>query len=155
MGVLAKGNSATISRLRRQDGGSAVLYREIDAGPSGQRRDLAVAEIRFIRQDRNPEFEIRAADGSRDLCGDAGYTYSSRHKLWVWSIRSVFEDFGESHWLGYASSLAIGCDVLINGEYEALSTRNDARRRAAGTWLPNVHYRPSVFKECTCDECSV
>ena len=72
-------------------------------------------------------------------CGDvAGYarrTDGSGPTAAGWVIWDDRESDG-IWWMGYASTLALGCDVLLNGAHAAAG-RHDSERISGGKWTPN------------------
>lgn len=131
--TLAMDNASKIAKLIENgvNGEYADLYRTILSGPSGQRSDNKIARVRF-REWGPDEFTIVDIRGD---CGTAGYArqvlHSKRGRCWYITA----EDFdGTLRGLGHASSLSIGCDVLINGEFAALG-RGDFRRISSGWFL--------------------
>jgi hypothetical protein len=109
---------------RSRDHDHADLYRTVVAGPRGQRSDVLVGRVVY-RTDREHEFEIHdPREGT--LVG-----YANRAGWDQWSITEYRENEG-LYWLGYASSLAVGCDVLINGMHVALD-QHTSRRISRGS----------------------
>ena len=136
----AQQNGEKIERLLIEQAGGADLYRTIEAGPSGQRKDLLIARVRY---DWTGQYEVAIVSVSPDSFGEVtGYARradifeQARHPGAEWSITSYFDDYGEHRWIGYASSLALGCDVLINGVHTATG-RHDSRRISGGKWIPS------------------
>jgi hypothetical protein len=128
--TLAMDNASKITKLREdgKNGEYADLYRTIVSGPSGQRADLRIARIRY-REFGPDEFTIVDIAGD---CGTAGYArevYHPKHGR-CWYLMAEDWD-GTLRSLGHASSLSIGCDVLINGEFAAVG-RHDHRRISSG-----------------------
>ncbi|HKT03053.1 MAG TPA: hypothetical protein VJT31_26285 [Rugosimonospora sp.] len=121
---LASDNAATIAGLLATGQGYADLYRTIEAGPSGQRADLCVGRV-WYRPDGPDDFSVHDPR-SGDRVGFARRTIRGE-----WSMTSENEFDGE-RWVGYASSLAVGVDVLVNGQHAALG-RHDSRRISHGT----------------------
>jgi hypothetical protein len=131
----ARDNASKITGLLEAGEGYADLYRTAIAGPSGQRSDILVGRVRF-RQFGHDEFTIvDMADG-----GTAGFARMVHHDQGgrCWFITAEAWD-GTLSGLGWASSLSIGCDVLINGEFAALG-RHDSRRISSG-WFAKVGSR--------------
>jgi len=125
----AQDNASKIRELLEAGEGHADLYRTIMSGPSGQRSDLLIARVRY-RQFGPDEFTIvDLADG-----GTAGFARMVHHGELgrCWFITAEAWD-GTLSGLGWASSLSVGCDVLINGEYAALG-RHDHRRISSGAF---------------------
>ena len=123
-------NGAKIQTLLTDGAGHADLYRTITTGPSGQRRDLLVGRIRF-REFGPDEFAI--IDEIGETAGYARRSFGNG-----WSITRVDYD-GGLQWIGYAAeSLALGVDVLMNGEHAATG-RHDSRRISPGRWIPNKY----------------
>jgi hypothetical protein len=123
----AQQNGRKISEILRDGAGFADLYRTTLAGPSGQLRDTRVGRVHY-REWGPDEFVITDPDGSAGQAGTARYDAS----VDAWSIYG--EDYeGGIKWLGWASSLAVGADVAINGEHVALSRHDN--RRISGGWI--------------------
>lgn len=128
--TLALQNGRKIADIQRDGTGHADLYRTITAGPSGQRDDLLVGRVRYL-PDGPDDFEIVDMTGV-DRGSRAGYArYDST--VGGWSIYDQQPDTGAVTWLGWASSPAVGVDVLINGAHAALG-RHDSRRISPG-WM--------------------
>jgi hypothetical protein len=138
----AQGNAARIAYVLENRQGCADLYRTVTAGGSGQRADLLVARVRYTFRD---PWELAVIDmTSRHNRGEtAGYAArtdpfsAARHPGAVWTFWSWDDSSGESSLAGWASSLALGCDVLVNG-VRAATGRHDFRRISGGRWLPYV-----------------
>lgn len=136
---LAQGNARNITKILEDRAGHADLYRTIEAGPSGQRRDLLIARVAYAELG-SWEIEIIAMSGP-DRGETIGYARRAdlfemnRHPGAEWSVHA-YDDYDGYRWLGYANSLALGCDVLINGVHAATG-RHDSRRISGGTWIPN------------------
>lgn len=121
MTTLAQGNAAKIQKLLDDGGGYADLYRTIEAGPSGQRADLLVGRIRCLIWGPH-DFSIV----------DMGTGYQAGYARGIRGWWSVTQDLDGIHqWMGYASSLAVGVDIVVNGEHAALG-RHDSRRISPG-----------------------
>jgi hypothetical protein len=138
---LAQDNARNITRLLEERAGHADLYRTVRAGPSGQRKDLLIARVRAMNYGPY-EFEIvNMSPGSPDYGHVAGFARRAdlfemqRHPGAEWSITD-YSDYTGYRWLGYASSLALGCDVLLNGVHTATG-RHDHGRISPGKWIPN------------------
>jgi hypothetical protein len=122
-------NATKIGALLREEAGDrywADLYRTCDAGPSGQRRAVCVGRVRYL-PDGPYEFRIYARDG--DCAGHATRRPGTPLEWTVW--REEYDGTIRLH--GYASSLSIGVDALINGEHAATG-RHDCQRRSGGRW---------------------
>jgi hypothetical protein len=120
-------NAGKVARLLENWAGSAVLYRTRHAGPSGQRADLAVGRIRYCWEETGWELEV-ADPRTGEVVG-----YLSRDS-WchqgMWIVQSHCEDFSDYQFnrlLGWASSAAVGADVLVNG-INAATGRHDSQR---------------------------
>lgn len=138
---LARDNGRKLTRILDNRAGCADLYRTVIAGPSGQQRDLLIARVRYL-PDGPDEIEIiNVTPGSPDRGSVAGYARRadlfemSRHPGAEWSITD-YSDWTGYRWLGYVSSLALGCDVLLNGVHAATG-RHDSARISPGIWIPN------------------
>ena len=132
MGELARGNARNIRKILEAREGSARLYRTITAGPSGQRSDLPVGKVRYTYENA-AEVEIIDRDGST-----AGY--ASRTDIFAMSQRGRgtwtvwdYNDWDGRTLLGWASTLSLGCDVVLNGVHAATG-RHDHARLSGGTW---------------------
>jgi hypothetical protein len=128
----AMDNASKIAKLLEDGVGGAYadLHRTITSGPSGQRSDLRIARVRY-RESGPDEFTIvDLADG-----GTAGFARMVFHGVRgrCWYITEETYD-GTLVGRGHASSLSVGCDVLINGEFAALG-RHDHRRISSGWFL--------------------
>lgn len=126
-------NGRKIGEIMRDGTGYANLYRTAEAGPSGQRRDLLVGRVRYLEHGPD-DFEIIDMTGI-DRGGRAGYARYDP-SVGAWSIHSEQPNTGALSWLGWASSLAVGTDVLVNGEHAALG-RHDSRRISSG-WMTKI-----------------
>jgi len=133
----AQGNAIELRRTLEDRVGEAVLYRTIVAGPSGQRADKAVARVAYTCEGAF-ELAVWCPPGSSSCqCeGPGGYlarspvsTYS--HAWTVWT-----DTEGGIALAGWASSAAVGADVIINGVAEATG-RHD-HRRISGSFTPYV-----------------
>ena len=139
-GSLAQQNAAKIQRLMINQGtGGADLHRTVAAGPSGQRADRKIARVVY---DWTGNFELKILSVSPDSFGDvAGYARRldlfemAKRPGCEWVIHE-YDDYEGCRLLGYASSLVLGCDVLMNGVHVATG-RHDSRRISGGTWKPN------------------
>lgn len=132
--MTARENAMKIRALMDAQGGHADLYRTIEAGPSGQRAQLLVGRIRYLSSGPD-EFEVRDPR-SADLVG-----YARRTVFGEWSM-TRYDEFDGYRWAGYASSLSVGVDVLVNGEHAALG-RHDSRRTSSGS-IRKGPVRPSA-----------
>jgi hypothetical protein len=121
--VKANDNAAKICGLLEAGAGHADLYRTIEAGPSGQRADLRVGRIRYLPD--GPDDFVVIDPSTADTVG-----YARRTSFGEWSMTS-YNDHDGYRWVGYASSLSVGCDVLVFGEFAATG-RHDARRISSG-----------------------
>jgi hypothetical protein len=123
--------------------GRATLYRTAVAGPSGQTRALHVGTAAYTYQGRY-EVELGTPGGLR--AGWAARTADSRGEWAVWADggddRLGDEPGGEIALAGWASSLAIAADVVVNGAHAATG-RHDSRRTSGGTWVPYVYQEQS------------
>lgn len=137
----ARQNGARIRKILIAEDGSADLYRTITAGPSSQRADKRVARVRYNSSDeywagveQYGEIRIINPDGWET----AGFADRRIHDgCQMWAIYADLDSDGIRFW-GYAETLSLGCDVLINGEYAALKN-HDSRRISGGKWIPNPH----------------
>lgn len=133
----AQWNAKGITRVLRDRTGYADLFRTVTAGPSGQRADKLIARI---RDTTIGSYEVRIIDLTSPY--NAGEVAGYAHRTIMgdgWHITS-YDDFEGFRYLGSASSLALGADILINGQHAAMG-RHDSRRISGGTW------RPFVMKE--------
>lgn len=139
---LAQQNGSKIERLLVGQAGAADLYRTVEAGPSGQRADSLIARVRYVAEGPYEVAIVNVTPGSPDRGSVVGYARradifeQARHPGAEWSVTDYFGDWSEYRWIGYASSLALGCDVLLNGVHVATG-RHDSRRISGGTWIPN------------------
>lgn len=104
---------------------AADLYRKTEAGPSGQRRNTYVGRVRF-RDNQHGEFQVVDKEGR-----NAGWmTRVNRNGEEMYVVHS--EDYdGGIHLEGWADSVSLGADVLVNGKFAATG-RHDSRRISAG-----------------------
>lgn len=124
-------NAAKIREILVARAGSADLYRTAVAGPSGQRAQVHVGRVAYTWQGR---YEIQVITPSGIEAGYAARTHDRRGEWTVWSD----EESDGVHLAGWASSLAIAADVLVNGVHVATG-RHDSRRTSGGTWVPYVY----------------
>ena len=127
----ARDNARNLTRVLVDRAGSCDLYRTVQAGPSGQRAQVHVARVTYI-WDGAYEVQIFTPAG-----GEAGYAARDNWKrAGMWT---VWEDRGGDgvRLAGWASTLSLGCDVLVNGTHVALG-RHDSQRVSAGKWIPHV-----------------
>jgi hypothetical protein len=114
-------NGRKIAALLAAGEGHADLYRQILAGPSGQRHNLHVARVSYVPYGSwdvsisDPRTGERAGFGARVIHDGA----------WWWSITAETHDGWK--WMGYAETLSAGADWLIHGLYAATG-RHDSRR---------------------------
>lgn len=120
-------NGRKVVALVNGEIGHADLYRKILAGPSGQRSNLRVGRVRFVDMAQG-EFKIVADDGET-----AGWaTRNQRNGESVWVTHS--QDYhGAIRLLGWADSLSIAVDVVLNG-IPAATGRHDSARTSSGKW---------------------
>ena len=131
-------NAYHVKRILMDMEGSAVLYRTCVAGPSGQRRDVAVARVEYTRE-RGYELAVHCPPGAAGCRCDepAGYLARNHGCAAEWTVYGTRAD-AEGYWLkGYADSPAIGADVLINGEHAATGNHDHARISRGG-WIRYV-----------------
>jgi hypothetical protein len=125
-------NGKKIGALLREetDRGWADLYRTCDAGPSGQRKALLVGAVRYMP---SGSYEFRIIDRTGiDRGSVAGYATRRPGSPQEWTIwREEYDGAVRLH--GYASSLSLGVDALIHGDFAATG-RHDWRRRSGGVW---------------------
>lgn len=112
------------------------LYRTCDAGPSGQRAHVKVGTVRYL-PDGPYEFRIIAKDG--ECAGYADRRFGAPQEWTIW--REEYDGAIRLH--GYASSLSLGVDALLNGDHAATG-RHDWQRRSGGTWQ---RYVPAPLEE--------
>jgi hypothetical protein len=117
-------NAAKIRGLLEAGEGHADLYRTILSGPSGQRADLLVGRVRYHELGPDEFSVVDLSDGR--MVGLARLDCSGD-----WSMTEDNESDGY-RWVGYASSLSVGVDILVNGEHAALG-RHDHRRISGGS----------------------
>lgn len=139
----ARHNAAKITALYTDGVGRADLYRTITAGPSGQRAQKHVARVRPDVAGIDHFVIVDPATG--DVAGTT--RYSIDHD--VWEIYNRDYD-GGTQWIGRASSLSLGCDVLINGTHAATG-QHDARRVSGGTWQSAEEIRAENARRHTAD----
>jgi hypothetical protein len=110
---------------------AADLYRKTEAGPSGQRRNTYVGRVRF-RDNQHGEFQVVDGEGR-----NAGWmTRVNRNGEMMYVVHS--EDYhGGIHLEGWADSVSLGADVLVNGRHAATG-RHDSRRISTGKFEPYV-----------------
>jgi len=133
-----RSNGAKIRRILERQSGSATLYRQTVAGPSGQRNHTPICDIWWVGE---PLYclAIRGARSPyRDPDGYAGITDDGEWSIWVADHATE-----RARLMGWANSLVVGADVLIHGEYVALRN-HDSARVSHGTWRRNPDYRPFV-----------
>lgn len=121
-------NGAKLGALMREEAGRdwADLYRTCDAGPSGQRAHVRIGRVRYLPEGPY-EFRVIAADG--ECAGYAARIFGGPQE---WTVYRVDYD-GTIRLHGYASSLSLGVDALLNGDHAAIG-RHDSQRRSGGTW---------------------
>lgn len=133
----AQDNARSIARVLSDRDGYADLYRTAVAGPSGQRKDVLIARVQYTYLGAW-ELEILSPPGSYEPGSTAGYARRidlftrDRHPGMEWVIYEYTENEG-THLLGYASSLASGADVLMNGVHAATGN-HDSARISPGRW---------------------
>lgn len=133
-----KDNAAKITALREGVIDAADLYRKIEAGPSGQRRDHLVGRVRF-RDNQHGEFQI--VDKENRTAGWA--TRTNRNGDEVWMLHS--EDYdGGLHLEGWTDSLSVGADILVSGQHAATG-RHDSRRISQGKFEKYVPKTPEQW----------
>lgn len=133
----AQGNASGILKVLVDRDGYADLYRTITAGPSGQRGDLLVGRVRYTYRD---PFEIQIIDMTSryDAGSTAGYAVRRPEQgHGVWAIYS-YDEWDGTRFLGYADSLSLGVDVVVNGEHAAMRN-HDSGRVSRGRWEPNPY----------------
>jgi hypothetical protein len=138
MGVMAARNGAALKPLLENLEGTATLYRTCVAGPSGQRHDKPVGLVTYAYERTGWELEVCDPSSSEVV----GYlTRSSDSKHWnEWTVQSHSEEFSDyefNHLLGWASSPALGADILVNGVHAA-TANHDHARVSAGRWTAYV-----------------
>ncbi len=128
----AQDNGRKITELLVNRDGYADLYRTAVGGPSGQRKDVHVARIRYTYE-YSAEVQI-FTPGEHGSAGFAGRDNWKRPGMWV-----IWQDNGSDGitLAGWASSLSLGADVVVNGAHAALRN-HDSARTSGGTWLPHV-----------------
>lgn len=104
---------------------AADLYRKAEAGPSGQRKNVHVGRVRF-RDNQHGEFQVVDKEGR-----NAGWmTRVDRNGETMYVVHS--EDYdGGIHLEGWADSVSLGADVLVNGKHAATG-RHGSRRISTG-----------------------
>jgi hypothetical protein len=131
-------NAAKIGAMLRQETGrrSADLYRTCEAGPSGQRASVRVGHVQYLP---DGPYEFRIIDREHQLAGYAARCFDGPLDWRIWRA-----EYDGGIWLhGYASSLSIGVDALLNGDHAAAG-RHDFRRTSGGRWQRFV---PKPFEE--------
>ena len=128
----AKDNARKITEILVNRAGYADLCRTATAGPSGQRGAKCVARVTYTYE-HGKEVQI-FTPGEHDSAGFAGRDVWKRPGMWI-----IWEDNGNDGiaLLGWASSLSLGADVLVNGAHAALRN-HDSARTSGGKWLPYV-----------------
>jgi hypothetical protein len=96
------------------------------------------------------------SDDIRIIDPSSGYTagFARLDAVNGWSITEEHFD-GSRSWVGYApDSLAVGCDVLINGHYVATG-RHDSRRIGSGAFhtADRVHADNARKHSTACAPC--
>jgi hypothetical protein len=129
-------NAAKVTKLLRDWSGSAVLYRTHHVGPSGQRADQPVGRVRYCWDQAGWELEV-----SDPRTGEVvGYlSRDNWNRAGMWIVHSYCEDLSDwefNRLLGWASSAAVGADVLVSGVHAAAG-RHDAQR-LSGSFTPYV-----------------
>jgi hypothetical protein len=125
----AQDNARKITELLVNHAGYADLYRTCTAGPSGQRGAKCVARVRYVELDC---YEVQIfTPGEHNEAGFAARSSGGKH-AGMWTF---WEDNGNDGiaLLGWASSLSLGADVLVNGAHAATG-RHDSARTSAGKW---------------------
>ena len=131
-------NGAKVARLLEKWEGSTTLYRTHHAGPSGQRASIAVGRVRYAWEETGHELEV-TDPRTGEICGYLSRS-TSRDHMGQWTVRSHCEDFADyelNRLLGWASSPAVGADILVNGEFAASYANHDTRR-ISGTFTSVV-----------------
>ena len=125
----AQDNAGKIGTILEDRAGYADLYRTVTAGPSGQRGDLLIARVRYVELGC---YEVQIfTPREHNEAGFAARESGGKHAgMWVF-----WEDNGNDGiaLLGWASSLSLGADVLVNGAHAATG-RHDSRRTSSGKW---------------------
>ena len=133
-----KDNAAKVRAMVENEGGYADLYRRAEAGPSGQKRNIRVGRAEYVDRDRG-EYRITDGDGG-DTAGWATREYHNGELMYV--LHS--EDYeGGLHLVGWADTLSLGTDVLINGIHAATG-RHDSRRTSGGKFEA---YKPKPLRD--------
>lgn len=136
----AKDNGKKITAVLAEKISKASLYRTAVAGPSGQRRDTFVGTIQLPDPDDFLEHWSEDCDlvisKGNDVIGYADQDING------WLMFSYEENYGKKY-VGKAESLALGCDVLLNGEHAATG-RHDSRRISQSRWEPSQAYKDFV-----------
>ena len=125
----AQDNARKITELLVNHAGYADLYRTCTAGPSGQRGAKCVARVRYVELDC---YEVQIfTPGEHNEAGFAARSSGGKH-AGMWTF---WEDNGNDGiaLAGWASSLSLGADVLVNGAHAATG-RHDSRRTSSGKW---------------------
>lgn len=137
----AKDNAANMRDVLAGRKDSIRLYRRVIAGPSGQRADKMICSVRCV--DHGPyELAIHLANGP--FAGQrVGYAARVAGTVQLWTVWEYDDNSGRAAILGWAPSVAIGADVLINGMHAATG-RHDSARVSQGRWVPNPVHR-SVY----------
>ena len=124
----ARDNARKIGTILEDRAGYADLYRTCTAGPSGQRKDVHVGRVEYTHQGA---YEVQVF--TPDMHGEAGFAARSsggKH-AGMWTFWQ--DNGGGGALLGWASSLSLGADVLVNGAHAATG-RHDSRRTSSGKW---------------------
>ena len=128
----AQDNARKITKILVDRAGYADLFRTVTAGPSGQRGAQCVGRVKYTYE-HGKEMQIftpREHNGA----GFAARDIWKRPGMWI-----IWEDNGNDGIAlrGWASSLSLGADVLVNGEHAALRN-HDSARTSGGQWIPCV-----------------
>jgi hypothetical protein len=123
-------NAAKIKALVEDRIESITLYRQSEAGPSGQRRNNPVARIRHTPDNASGEFRV-GDPRNGDLVGWIDRVPFDGQMMWA--VRREDGD-GAIHFEGYAETMALGADVLTFGLHGATG-RHDSRRISPGRFV--------------------
>jgi hypothetical protein len=128
--MAATENARKITRILTDRCGAADLHRTCVAGPSGQRGTVCVGRVAYTQRGA---FEVQVFTPREH--NEAGYAArDSWHHAGMWV---TWEDNGADgiRLIGWASSLSLAADVLVNGAHAATG-RHDSQRTSPGKWIP-------------------
>lgn len=136
-----KDNAAKVRGMYEGLFDCADLYRRIEAGPSGQRRNLLVGRAYYVDVDRG-EFKIIDMSGNGgDTVGWATRTHHGGALMYALYSEDYY---GGTSLVGWSETLSLGVDVLVWGVHAATG-RHDARRTSGGRFEAHKPLTPEEW----------